>query len=221
MSKPTLSRGFRALYSPARKAEEDSMLRSSLGAIVALAFVQGCASAPVQPPTLQVAGLKVGDVGLTGVSLEVKFRVRNPNQKAVKIDRFIRDVEASMKAATKGPSIAQGDLSSDYKFELKRLLFLTPAITEAVAFDRNGVMQAQISRFRGVAADASGDLSASTAFQQARQGISYFGPVYFVRQSEPYMTIAMAGAGEDAGYVIGCHSERSEESQICFLRFYH
>jgi len=64
------------------------MLRSPLPVIAALAFVQGCASAPVQPPTLQVAGLKVGDVGLTGASLEVKFRVRNPNQKAVKIDRF-------------------------------------------------------------------------------------------------------------------------------------
>ena len=27
-------------------------------------------------------------MGLTGVSLEVKFRVRNPNQKAITIDRF-------------------------------------------------------------------------------------------------------------------------------------
>ena len=110
---------------------------------------------------------------------------------AVKIERFIRDVETAMKAASKGPSIAQGRLSSNYKFELKRLLFLTPAITEAVAIDRDGVKQAQISRFRGVAHGAARGLSASPAFQQARQGIFYLGPVYFVRQSEPHMTIAL------------------------------
>ena len=69
---------------------------------------------------------------------------------AVKIERFIRDVETAMKAVSKGQYIVQGNLSSNFKFDLKRLLFLTPAITEAVAIDRNGVKQAQISRFRGI-----------------------------------------------------------------------
>ncbi len=110
---------------------------------------------------------------------------------AVKIERFIRDVETAMKAASKGQDIAQGDLSSNYKFELKRLLFLAPAITEAAALNRDGVKQAEISRFRGVSPAVISDLSTSTAFQQARQGNSYLGPVYFVRQSEPHMTIAL------------------------------
>src|SRR5262245_39282269 len=69
---------------------------------------------------------------------------------AVKIERFIRDVETAMKAASKGQDIAQGDLSSNYQFELKRLLFLAPPITEAVALNRDGIKQAQISRARGV-----------------------------------------------------------------------
>lgn len=60
-----------------------------LAAVLALAALAGaCASAPLRPPTMQVAGLKVGDLGLTGVALDVKFRVRNPNEKAIKIDRF-------------------------------------------------------------------------------------------------------------------------------------
>jgi signal transduction histidine kinase len=110
---------------------------------------------------------------------------------AVKIERFIRDVETAMKAASKGQDIAQGDLSSNYKFELKRLLFLAPAITEAVALNLDGIKQAEISRFRGVSPAVITDLSTSTAFQHARQGNSYLGPVYFVRQSEPHMTIAL------------------------------
>src|SRR5215475_16123668 len=110
---------------------------------------------------------------------------------AVKIDRFIRDVETAMKAASKGQDVAQGELSSNYKFELKRLLFLAPAITEAVVLNAEGIKQVQISRFRGVSTDVTSDLSALTAFQQTKQGKSYLGPVYFVRQSEPHMTIAL------------------------------
>jgi signal transduction histidine kinase len=110
---------------------------------------------------------------------------------ALKIERFIRDVETAMKAASKGQDIAQGDLSSSYRFELKRLLFLAPAIAEAVALNPDGVQQVQISRFRGVSPAVTSDLSTAIAFQQARQGHSYLGPVYFVRQSEPHMTIAL------------------------------
>ena len=110
---------------------------------------------------------------------------------AIKIERFIQDVETAMKAATKGRDIAREGISQQYKFELKRLLFLAPAITEAVALDFSGVKQVQISRFRAFSPDVKSDFSNSPAFQQAKQGKAYFGPVYFVRASEPYMTIAL------------------------------
>ena len=111
---------------------------------------------------------------------------------AVKIERFIRDVETAMKAASKGQDVADGELSANYKFELKRLFFLAPAITEAVVLNPDGIKQVQMSRFRGVSTDVIGDLSTSTAFKQTKQGKSYLGPVYFVRRSEPHMTIALA-----------------------------
>ena len=121
---------------------------------------------------------------------------------ALKIERFIQDVETAMKAATKGRDIAHGGISQEYKFELKRLLFLAPAITEAIALDANGFKQAQISRFRAVSPDIRKDFSSLESFQRAKQGKSYFGPVYFVRESEPYMTIALPiqhFAGETLG----------------------
>ena len=61
-----------------------AVIVAALGSLVLAA----CASAPILPPTLQVAGLKVGEMGLSGVSLDVRFRVRNPNQGRIKIDRF-------------------------------------------------------------------------------------------------------------------------------------
>jgi signal transduction histidine kinase len=56
-----------------------------------------------------------------------------------------------------------------------------------------------------VARDDLADRSAHAAFVQARTGVSFFGQVYFVRQSEPYMRIAVPielFAGEVIGVLI-------------------
>jgi hypothetical protein len=65
---------------------------------------------------------------------------------AVKIERFVQDITTAIRAATKTREVAQSKISPEYRFELKRLLYLAPAITEAVALDTNGVKQAHVSR---------------------------------------------------------------------------
>ena len=109
---------------------------------------------------------------------------------SLKIERFIQGVGTAMKAATKSRDIAPDGISPSYEFELKRLLFLEPAITEASALDGNGVMRVQTSRFRAVSSDAGKDFSTSAAFRQSKQGKPYFGAPYF-REFEPYMIIAV------------------------------
>lgn len=37
---------------------------------------------------MAVDGLRVGDMGITGVALDVLFRIRNPNPEPLNIDRF-------------------------------------------------------------------------------------------------------------------------------------
>ena len=109
---------------------------------------------------------------------------------ALRIERFIQDIATTMKAATKSAEMRSPEISTDYEFELKRLLFLAPAITEALALDAHGVIQAQVSRFRAVSPFLKRDLSHSAAFQQSKQGGTYFGTVYF-RDSDPYVTVAV------------------------------
>src|SRR5713226_370658 len=94
---------------------------------------------------------------------------------ALQIERFIQDIATTMKATTKSADIRSPKISTEYEFELKRLLFLAPAITEALALDIYGVVQAQVSRFRAVSPLLMRDLSQSAAFQQSKQGKSYFG----------------------------------------------
>jgi signal transduction histidine kinase/HAMP domain-containing protein len=121
---------------------------------------------------------------------------------AFKIEHFVQEIHNILKGATKSRDIAPKGLTADFRFELEKLLLIAPAVTEAVALNENGQIQVQASRLRTVLPDAKKDLSNSEPFKQARQGKSYFGRVYFVRGSEPYMTIAVP-IERFAGDVIG------------------
>ena len=64
-------------------------LRSSRGAAAGLVLLVLAVSAcGVKAPILAVDGLKIGDMGITGVALDVGFRVRNPNPESLTIDRL-------------------------------------------------------------------------------------------------------------------------------------
>ncbi len=84
---------------------------------------------------------------------------------------------------------------------LKDSFFLEPAITEAVALDTQNIARVRVSRLRGDLQSRL-DLPVSQAFDQAKQGKPYIGPVYFVRNSEPYMTLAVP-IDRFAGEIIG------------------
>jgi LEA14-like dessication related protein len=66
--------------------------RRTCGRAVALSVVLAAclagACATVKAPILAVDGLKVGDMGITGVALDVRFRVRNPNPEPIDIERL-------------------------------------------------------------------------------------------------------------------------------------
>ena len=57
---------------------------------------------------------------------------------ALRIERFVQDIATTMKAVTKSPDIRSSKKRIDYEFELKRLFFLAPAITEALVLDTEG-----------------------------------------------------------------------------------
>jgi signal transduction histidine kinase len=149
---------------------------------------------------------------ITSAVLELYFRYRESQEQivrlqnemaalaAVKIERFVQDITTAIRAATKTREVAQSKISPEYRFELKRLLYLAPAITEAVALDANGVTQAHVSRAGTI--NSSPVSNSSRDFQRALQGSPDYGPVYFVKNSEPYMTIAFP-IEQFAGTVIG------------------
>ena len=151
---------------------------------------------------------------ISSALLEIYFRYRESQEQiarlqhemaalaAVKIERFVQDIATAIRAATKTREVAQSKISPEYRFELKRLLYLAPAISEAVALDINGVKQAHVSRAGAISFNLSSLIDTSRSFQRALQGSPDYGPVYFVKDSEPYMTITFP-IEQFAGTVIG------------------
>ncbi|HEU4342206.1 MAG TPA: ATP-binding protein [Candidatus Binatia bacterium] len=121
---------------------------------------------------------------------------------AFKIHQFVQDIEKTMRSSTQTQEIVTAGLTQNYRFELIKLLKITPAITEAVAINEQGREEIKVSRVRTTLPDDLKDRSAEEAFVKARSGKSFFGKVYFVRKSEPYMTIAVP-IERFAGDVIG------------------
>ena len=121
---------------------------------------------------------------------------------ALAVARFVEDVQRSLDWATLAAPMTTGDAPERSRLDFLKLLRLEPAITTATLLDANGIEQLRVSR---IAADrlASGiDLSRDPGFTAARAGRTYFSSVYFVSQTEPYLTIAAPSATRDGSVVL-------------------
>jgi signal transduction histidine kinase len=88
------------------------------------------------------------------------------------------------------------------RFDALRLLRQVPAITELAQVDSTGKERLRVSRLAMDVIDSGLDLSKEAKFTEAVAHKVYYGPVYFRRESEPYMTLSLAGTRKDAGVSI-------------------
>jgi HAMP domain-containing protein len=77
-----------------------------------------------------------------------------------------------------------------------------PSITEAMHLDASGRETLRVSRLARNVVGSGTDYSQDPRFLAAQAGVIYFSPVYFRRESEPYMTIALPLKGPDAGIAV-------------------
>jgi signal transduction histidine kinase len=119
---------------------------------------------------------------------------------AAKISQFIREIESQLGWTTQLPWSA-GSIEQR-RFDALRLLRQVPAITELAQVDSTGKERLRVSRLAMDVVDSGLDLSHDPKFTEAVAHKVYYGPVYFRRESEPYMTLALAGTRKDAGVSI-------------------
>src|ERR1700744_6260223 len=119
---------------------------------------------------------------------------------AAKISQFIKEIESQLGWTTQLPWSAAS--LENRRFDALRLLRQGPAITELAQIDSTGHERLRVSRLAMDVVDSGLDLSKDPKFTEAVAHKVYYGPVYFRRESEPYMTLALAGTRKDAGVSI-------------------
>ena len=121
---------------------------------------------------------------------------------ALRIGQFIETVEQQMRAAAiSGQTAQHADLEAR-QVALLKLLRLARPVGEAAWIDATGHERVRVSRLGRDAIGSDVDRAADPAVAAARQNGRWFGPIRFLRQSEPHIDMAVAGDRADDGMVV-------------------
>src|SRR5215469_1492921 len=130
----------------------------------------------------------------------VRIQREQAEAAAGKIGQFISEIESQVGWTTQLPWSA-GTLEQR-RFDALRLLRQVPAITELAEINSSGHEQLRVSRLAMEVVGSGNDVSKERSFAEAVVHKVYYGPVYFRRESEPYMTLSLAGTRRDTGVSI-------------------
>jgi hypothetical protein len=119
-------------------------------------------------------------------------RILNMQVEAIaeKVDHFIKEVEGHVAWANR----ARRNLEPR-RLDFLRLLRQAQDIIEVSYIDTNGREQIKSSRLAMDKLSSETDFSQDPKFTQARANKRYVSPVYFRREWEPYISLAIAGSG--------------------------
>ena len=130
----------------------------------------------------------------------VRIQQEKAEAAAQRIAAFVEEIERQIGWTTH----AQWSAGSvdQRRFDYVRLLRQVPAITELVQLDSDGREQLKVSRLAMDVVGSGTDYSQEPKFTAAVAHKVWFSPVYFRKESEPYMTIAIAHVGRKPGVTV-------------------
>jgi signal transduction histidine kinase len=117
---------------------------------------------------------------------------------ASRIEQYIRQIEQQLAYAAL-PQLDASDVELR-RIEFLKLLRQVPEVTDIMQLDGMGREQVLVSRLGMDVIGSGKDRSQEPAFRGARKGQPWVGPVYFRKETEPYMTVAVR-SGSDGGPV--------------------
>src|SRR5262245_39287475 len=132
--------------------------------------------------------------------LLIRIQREQAESASARIVQFVKGIEGHLGWAIQLPySMANID---EWKFDAVRVMRQVPAITELAQLDDAGREQIRMSRLAMDVVGSQQDFSNDPIFIGAMTNKIYYGPVYFRRESEPYMTLAVAGARREYGVIV-------------------
>jgi signal transduction histidine kinase/CheY-like chemotaxis protein len=127
----------------------------------------------------------------------VRIQREQAEAASAKIAQFIEEIKNQLGWTTQLPWTPT--FLENRRLDALRLLRQVPAITEIAQLDITGREQLRVSRLAMDVVGSLADFSKDPKFTEAVAHNVYYGPVYFRRESEPYMTLSLAGTRRDAG----------------------
>jgi len=121
---------------------------------------------------------------------------------ATRIEQYIRDIEHQLGWTALPQVSAEANVIEQRRYEYLKLLRQVPAITEVAWLDSSGREQLRVSRLAMDAMGTGTDLSQDPKFLQAKGGKTWYSPVYFRKETEPYMTISRPAGGRGGGVTV-------------------
>ncbi len=119
---------------------------------------------------------------------------------ASRIDQYMRQITQQISYAAL-PQIDAGDVELR-RIEFLKLLRQSPAVTDISQIDATGREQLAVSRLGMDVVASNKDRTGEPAFQNAKTGQSWYSPVYFRKETEPYMTVALRAGGEKGAVTV-------------------
>ncbi len=132
----------------------------------------------------------------------VRLQSEKAETVATRIEEFIHGIVTAIAWTARSAYLPAGEAPRQRYLDFLWLLRQAPSITEAMHLDAAGRETLRVSRLARHRVGSGADHSQDPRFLAAQAGVLYFGPVYFRRESEPYMTIALPLKGPDAGIAV-------------------
>jgi len=147
-----------------------------------------------------------------GVSLYFSYRenqehlVALQREKAIaaatRIEQYISDIEHQLGWTTLPQVGAGANPVEQRRYEYLKLLRQAPAITEVAWIDASGREQLRVSRLAMDVVGSGSDYTKDPKFVEAKRGKTWYSPVYFRKETEPYMTISRPAGGVGGGITV-------------------
>jgi signal transduction histidine kinase len=130
----------------------------------------------------------------------VELQRANAQAAAWRITQFANEIEGQLRWAT---HLSWNESDADqHRIDALRLLRQVPAITDLTLLDGEGRERLFVSRVSMDRLDTRIDRSREDAVQAAWKSGVYYGPVYFRRDTEPFISVALAASRREAGVVL-------------------
>lgn len=129
-----------------------------------------------------------------------KIQVEKAKLAATQLQDFFSQIEKYLFVASL--SATSGEDAQQQKLALLKVLRVAPAVTDIQVIDRHGIEKVSVSRLALDHLDKNTDRSGERFFTETRTGKVWYSPVFYLKETEPYIKISLLSAGRNPSFVV-------------------